>query len=248
MPVYASGHWPTSTYLNSGLVSSADLNSLAVLGRANGDGVAGLPMNRFPWIGLQPRVWPSRAQPTGGLAARPLIGVLVATDGSTAAIERVRTVLEANLAHGILPAAIDEMISSDWAQMRLLRRLVDVGIVLSLIIAGCSLAVAVAGSLVERKRSFGMLRLAGTPLARLRRVVMLEAAVPLALVAVASAAAGIAAAGLILHVLHGHGGLYMPPPGYFALVGGGLAAALGVVAATLPLLGRLTAPESVRLE
>jgi hypothetical protein len=157
-------------------------------------------------------------------------------------------VLEANLAHGILPAAIDEMISSDWAQMRLLRRLVDVGIVLSLIIAGCSLAVAVAGSLVERKRSFGMLRLAGTPLARLRRVVMLEAAVPLALVAVASAAAGIAAAGLILHVLHGHGGLYMPPPGYFALVGGGLAAALGVVAATLPLLGRLTAPESVRLE
>ena len=47
-------------------------------------------------------------------------------------------------------------------------------ILVSLPIAGCSLAVSVAAGLTDRKRPFSLLRLTGAPLGVLRRVVALE--------------------------------------------------------------------------
>ena len=65
-------------------------------------------------------------------------------------------------------------------------------VLLTLIVAGCSLAVSVAGSLLDRKRPFTLLRLSGTPLKTLTRVVLLESLVPL--VAATVVAAGVAIA------------------------------------------------------
>jgi hypothetical protein len=62
----------------------------------------------------------------------------------------------------------------------------------TLFVAGCSLAVGVAGSLLDRKRLFHLPRLAGTPLNTLTRVVVLESIVPL--VGAVVVAAGIAVA------------------------------------------------------
>jgi hypothetical protein len=68
----------------------------------------------------------------------------------------------------------------------------------SLIIAGCSLAVAATAGLTDRRRPFSLLRLTGVPLGVLRRVVALESAVPLLGIAVVSAGTGFLAAGLFV--------------------------------------------------
>ena len=56
-----------------------------------------------------------------------------------------------------------------------MQRLINTAVVLTLIVAGCSLAVSVGGSLVERKRPFTLLRVTGTQVSMLYRVVLLEA-------------------------------------------------------------------------
>ena len=78
------------------------------------------------------------------------------------------------------------------------KQLANVVILVSLPIAGCSRAVAVAAGLADRRRSFSLLRLTGVPLAMLRRVVALETVVPLVLTAAASIAIGVLAAALFL--------------------------------------------------
>jgi hypothetical protein len=105
----------------------------------------------------------------------------------------------------------------------------------------------VAGAIVERKQPFALLRLTGTRLSELRRIVLAEAAAPLLTVAAASVALGLAVAALILAT-----GIDRPfaMPGltYWLSLAGGLGVALLVVLATLPLLNRLTALDSARFE
>jgi hypothetical protein len=118
----------------------------------------------------------------------------------------------------------------------------------TLVIAGCSLAVAVAGSIVERRQPFALLRLAGTRLSDPRRVVLAEAAAPLLLVAIATSALGLGVTALTLASDASNPAFSLPGLDYWLALVGGLAVALAVVAATLPLLSRLTSPESVRIE
>lgn len=114
-------------------------------------------------------------------------------------------------------------------------------------IAGCTLAVSVAAGLSDRKRTFSLLRLAGAPIGMLRRVAGLESALPLLVVAVLSIGVGFQASGLFLNAQPGYA---LRPPGaeYYVIVAAGLAASLGVIASMLPLLNRLTGPETARNE
>jgi hypothetical protein len=117
----------------------------------------------------------------------------------------------------------------------------------ALCIAGCSLAVSVLAGLTDRRRPFSLLRLAGVPLRSLRRSLALETAVPLLSVAGVAAGMGFVAAALFLRSQMDYG-LSPPGPGYYVTVLVGLAASLLVVATTMPLLGRLTGPETARNE
>ena len=69
-------------------------------------------------------------------------------------------------------------------------------ILVSLPIAGCTLAAGIAAGLADRKRPFSLLRLTGARLATLRRVVALEGAVPLLAVAAVAIGTGFAAAAM----------------------------------------------------
>ena len=102
-----------------------------------------------------------------------------------------------------------------------------------------------AGGLTDRKRPFSLLRLAGAPLGTLRRVVALESAVPLVVVALLSVGAGLLASDLFLRSELSES---LQPPGtaYYVIVLAGLAVSLGVIAATFPLLDRITGPEVAR--
>jgi ABC-type antimicrobial peptide transport system permease subunit len=132
-------------------------------------------------------------------------------------------------------------------------RVVLAGVALTLIVAGCSLAVTVGGSLVDRKRPFTLLRVSGTPLSTLYRVVLLESAVPLLMASLVAAAIGVAIAEpaikAILTSIQGAGAISAyPTPAYYATIGAGLAVSLAVIVVAMPLLGRITAPDSMRFE
>lgn len=120
-------------------------------------------------------------------------------------------------------------------------------ILASYVIAGCSLAVSVAAGLSERKRPFSLLRLTGVPLAVLRRVVALESAVPLLVIAALATGMGFLAADLFLRSQMDYT-LRAPGVAYYVIVLAGLAASLGIIAATGPLLRRITGPETARNE
>jgi FtsX-like permease family len=129
-------------------------------------------------------------------------------------------------------------------------------VALTLIVAGCSLAVSVAGSLLDRKRPFTLLRLSGTPLKTLTRVVLLESIVPLVGATVVAAGVAIAIAEPPLRALfaanlgthQNFASAAHPDLGYYMTMLGGLALSALVVLATMPLLNRITQPDNARFE
>jgi len=186
--------------------------------------------------------------PADGTEPGSLLMLVMRTDGQVESIERARTLLQVQLPNGQRPYTVAELSAADESLVRVLERMVTVGVMLCLVIAGCSLAVSIAGGLVERKRPLSLLRLTGMPLQRLYRAVILEAAVPLTLAAIVSSLAGFLVAGLMLATTSQPFPLAAPGWDYCLMVLGGLAAAMAVVCATLPLLGRVTEPLTVRME
>jgi hypothetical protein len=191
------------------------------------------------------RIWAAVPMSADRLDRLPASGLLVGTDGSPAALETARTMIETTFPLQSSPVTIfdsqGQQLLAAWEQ------LANVVILAGLPIAACSLAVGVVAGLTDRKRPFSLLRLAGTPVGLLRRVVALESSVPLLAVGVVSAALGLLVAELFLN---SQLGLNLRPPGpaYYGFVVGGVLLSLGIIAATLPLLGRMTGPEAARSE
>jgi hypothetical protein len=193
-------------------------------------------------------VWDASAVTPAELEKLPLLSVVVATDGSSAALETARTMLQAALPQARRAAATDNdyQVDSTTSFIRF-QQLAAVVIAASLPIAGCSLAVSVAGGLTDRKRPFSMLRLTGVRLAELRRVVLLESVIPLLSVAVLAIGMGFVAAQLFLRAQLRYN-LVAPAVSYYVLVVLGLALSVGIIVSTMPILRRITGPETARNE
>jgi predicted lysophospholipase L1 biosynthesis ABC-type transport system permease subunit len=181
------------------------------------------------------------------IASLPVEAVVVATDGSSSSLERVRTSLEQAFPFRGPPVVVDAIGPNDSRLLAMVQDMTDVVVVASLIIAACSLAVNIAAGLSERRRPFSLLRLTGVPTGVLRRVVALESALPLLLVAVVSIVVGLVAAALFLRSQLDFA-FRVPGIAYWATVLGGLAASLAIIASTFPLLSRITGPEVARNE
>jgi hypothetical protein len=223
-----------------------------------------------------PAVTPSSPAATEALAGLDVSALLVKANNADA-LERARTYLtdfeaassEASPSHlkgavgldewqqgNIEPETFGEIAQIRNNDAKNIERVVLAIVALILIVAGCSLAVGVAGSLLDRKRPFTLLRLAGTPRKTLTRVVVLESIVPLVAATVVAAGVAIAIAGPPLRALFsanlgthqnfasaGH-----PNLGYYLTMLGGLALSALVVLAAMPLLNRITRPENARFE
>jgi hypothetical protein len=191
--------------------------------------------------------WPAADIDPAALQQMSVASIVVGTDGSRAAVESSRTLLANAIPHRSAPytqaedAAYKNRLTRQWQQ------LADVVILASLVIAGCSLTVSVAAGLNDRKRPFSILRLTGVRLAALRQVVALESAAPLLAAAVVAIATGLAGAQLFLRAQMQYT-LHPPGIGYCLLVVSGLAVSLGIIASTLPVLRRITSPETARNE
>jgi hypothetical protein len=190
-------------------------------------------------------VWPSSQLSMTKAASLPVDAIVVATDGSSGSLERVRTTLERAFPFQGAPVEIDALDPSTARLLSMIQDMTDVIIVASLIIAACSLAVNIAAGLGERKRPFSLLRLTGVPLGVLRQIVTLESALPLLIVAAVSVVVGLVSAALYLHSQVGVS-FRIPGIEYWATVLGGLAASLAIIASTFPLLNRMTGPEVAR--
>jgi predicted lysophospholipase L1 biosynthesis ABC-type transport system permease subunit len=237
-------------------MTCASLRQLRVLGQcAPGLSAVAAPTDSMygdnPSDTTQPFVNSSSPAAPAGYAGLSLQAVLVKA-ASPAALERVRTVLATQTPlseSGTAPRTFGEAVAARVAVGDTVERLIYIAVALTLLVAGCSLAVAAGGGLVERKRPFALLRVAGTPAAALYRVVLLETVLPLAVATVV--AGGVAWGVSVLTVGRlAAAGTPVPVPGhtYFVLMGTGLGVSLAVILATLPLLGRMTAPAAARFE
>lgn len=194
---------------------------------------------------------------TGSLSRLSLQAVLVRAN-SQATLERVRTFLATHTPPSVAcgqgcsptpPRTFGETVTIRTARAATAEKMVYFAVALTLVVAGCSLAVAVGGGLVDRKRPFTLLRVSGTPVGTLSLVVLMEAALPLA---AATVVAAVIAYGMSILAVK-----QIAPPGtaipqlghvYYTTMGTGLAVALLVIGVTLPLLRRMTIPGSVRFE
>ncbi|WP_410667052.1 FtsX-like permease family protein [Amycolatopsis sp. cmx-4-68] len=91
--------------------------------------------------------------------------------------EIVRTALAAPAA-GEEIGSRDQYLFNQQTELGDLRRVTVIGLLAAGILAGCSAAVATAGSVMDRRRTFGALMAAGTPVRVLARALRMEAALP----------------------------------------------------------------------
>jgi hypothetical protein len=244
------------TPIAAGLVSCAQLATVPVLGRCPaGSTAAAFPADGFSGpLGFTDTDFATFTWPTASLRGSLLdtLGVDaidVQTDGSTPAVEHARTLLEnAHAYSGVsTPSTIADLVAQDNSQNSGYQQLANVVILVSLPIAGCTLAAGIAAGLADRKRPFSLLRLTGARLATLRRVVALEGAVPLLAVAAVAIGTGFGAAALYATEAQNHP-MVAPGVAYYLLTAGGIVVSLGIIAATFPLLERITGPEVARNE
>jgi hypothetical protein len=240
------------TPIPAGVVSCAQLEIVPALGRCP----AGAETAEFPADGfngplgfnsdVDTYTWPAANVPAAGLDALGVDGIAVATNGTTATVERARTLLEASVYPTVSPpssyadiAARDNLRDSGYQQ------LANVVILVSLVIAGCTLAAGIAAGLAERKRPFSLLRLTGARLSTLRGVVALEGAVPLLTGAIVAVGTGFGAAAMYATEAQNRP-MVAPGLAYYLLTVGGIIVSLAIIAATFPILTRITGPEVAR--
>ena len=243
-------------------ISCADLRAIGALGEcaAGLTAVQATDDSLFgdnPIFDTNPIVSSTDPGYKGDLTKLPLQTVLVKVNNATT-LERVRTYLAVHApprtgggvgSSPTPPRTFGETLQIRTARAALAANLAYAMVALTLVVAGCSLAVAVGGGLVDRKRPFTLLRVSGTQAGVLSRVVLLEAAVPL--LAATILAAAIAYGTSVLAVVRlAPSGTGIPQLGhdYYMIMGIGLILAFAVITATLPLLRRMTAPATIRFE
>ncbi len=176
----------------------------------------------------------------------PSTRIAILTDGSPASVERARTAAQVAMPTSVV-RTVHEAAADAASLVVELGRVVSLGIVIAMLLAGASLAIAVISGLVERRTPFALLRLAGMPVARLRSVLVLEAAAPLVAVAALSAVLGMVVAQVVIRAVPTRD---PPPPdaSIVVLLAFATAGAIAVVLAAMPLVGRITGSEANRFE
>jgi hypothetical protein len=242
---------------NNAVISCSGLRELKVLGQcapgrqAAKANTANMIFSDNPYYSTQPIVSASSPVASGDVSKLYLQAVLIKVNGA-GTLERVRTFLVTHTpqsASGTAPRTFGEAVEARQSVASTVQRLFDVAVVLTLVVAGCSLAVTVGGSLVERKRPFTLLRLTGTPTRALYRVVLLEAIFPLAAATIVAGSTAYVISVLTVRKM-APAGTPLPVPGhaYYITMATGLVASLLVILASLPLLRRITGPSNVRFE
>ena len=173
--------------------------------------------------------------------------LLVATDGSPDTIESVRTAVAGNYGR-VAPFTAPEAVRRLGAPVRALEAAALLAVVIAVLTGGLSAAVTTADAVRERRRGHAALVALGTPVAVLRRCVLLHAATPLLLTV--GLALGTGAIGSALYLRIGADGDPLPLPwtGYAVVAAAAVVAGLLAAGAGLPFVRAAARPEALRTE
>jgi len=172
--------------------------------------------------------------------------VLIPTDGSLAAENRVRTQAANLVPNAIINSDRDPISYNMETIFQDMDRLAAVAALFVLIIGAFGLTASMVAGLIERRQPFALLRASGVYLGELRRAVLLETAATMAVVSVVGAGIGM----LLAYGSARQGGVAWRWPGadVYGLIAGGVLAALVFSALALPLLNLTTRHDAVRFE
>jgi len=173
--------------------------------------------------------------------------VFVPTDGAGRTLDQIRTAAAPWVLGDLVVSELESSRATD-REISQVSRALTLAMLATLLVAGCSVAIAAVGGLLERRIPFALLRLSGTPLRTLRVVVMQEAALPLLTLATTSAVLGLGVSWITIRFSGGDTRYEWPSIGLVAVLAAGLATTLAVVASILPLLDRVTRTEATRFE
>jgi FtsX-like permease family protein len=240
----------------NGVISCAGLRQLAVLGqcapgRTAVEVEAGNLFDDNPRFSTDPIANAFSPAGPADFSKLYLQDVLIKVRNA-ASLELARTYLVTHTAEspsGTAPRTFGEAVQARAGVADTVQRLLYIAVVLTLVVAGCSLAVTVGGGLIERKRPFTLLRVTGTSPGTLYRVVILEAILPLAAATIVAAVTAYGISVLTVAAI-APAGTAVPVPGhtYYLMMGGGLLASLLIIGLSLPLLSRITGPGNIRFE
>lgn len=193
----------------------------------------------------------------GSLVTRPATApgttlriLLVATDGTTHSVERARTAIlgsELRLSYPPMTQADREGTRwQTWADRY--ANLGHLAVLVATLISAVSLAVSSIAAILDRKRVLGLLRLMGMPALTVRRVIVAEAALPLATVFALCVGLGILSAWCIVAGLtEGERTITWLPPSYYLILATSLALAATAVIATFRTARTSTTIEATRI-
>jgi hypothetical protein len=193
-----------------------------------------------------PRTGPgSPTEPGPGADRLPVGDLYIPTDGTLAAEEQVRTRAASLVPRAIVNTARDFDLRErrEWADLNTVIRVTTSFIVL---VAACSLAVAIIGGLIERRRPFALLRASGVGLGELRRIVVLETALPMVCTVLLGAGLGVITSYALWRVEHEP--WHAPDPAILLGAGGGVLVALAATLLMLPVVNLTTKYDAVRYE
>lgn len=128
-----------------------------------------------------------------------------------------------------------------------LANLAYAGMAVTMAVAIVSTTISTIGGLLERRRSMYSLRLSGMQVGELKRMVMIESVIPLAVMTLVAAGLGAWCSSVVISV----GSSSLKPqitPAYLAIVAGSLVIATLAIYSILPMINRLTAPSNNQTE
>ena len=184
--------------------------------------------------------------PPGDRPGGTVTSIFIPTDGSLAAEGRARTRAANLVPNAIINSDRDPIDYNLETFFQDIDRLAAVGALFVLIIGAFGLATTMVSGLIERRRPFALLRASGVYLSELRRSVLLETSATMAVVSVAGVGLGMLLA--YASVRQGNLNWRWPGPDVYALIAGGMLAALVFSAVALPLLNLTTRHDAVRFE
>lgn len=239
----------TRSHPDDGLVVSAA--DAARLGLTVPDGAEAVQVASDYFVN---RVWADRPVVLGSVpddvAAQAGPGNLVVfTDGTAGAQERARTAMTVAVPLTTPPVTRAEDASSDTSWAASYARLANIGILVATAICAVSLTVATVSGVLDRRRVLGLLRLQGMPTSTLRRMLVAEAAVPIAAVLALCVGLGFVVSwSIIAGLTNGQYGIGSPGTDYYVTLAVSLALAAAAVVATFRTARTSTSIAATRFE
>jgi FtsX-like permease family protein len=227
-PGLSASRIPRGRRLQPGLLRAEDLFTLPHPDPTGADGI-------FKPTGF--------VEPGPGADRLPIQTLLIPTDRTAAAQERIRT-LAATTVPMLRSKTSDDLATAAPLNATGIAALLPYAMVFVLLFTACSLTVVVLGGIHERRRPFALLRASGVRLAELRRIVLLETGAPLTLAVLL----GVGLATIESLVSTPPGEWTPPSAAFFIGLAGGVLAAFAVSLAALPFLHTATRLDTVRFE